>query len=80
MHDMEETTRMEFEVMLTSGEMCLKYRISIPTLCRLETQGLPFYRLGTGPKAQKRYPADRVEAWFGDLRSRCSFQKPGQVA
>jgi hypothetical protein len=72
MHDMDETTRVEFETMLTSGEMCLKYRISLPTLSRLELQGLPCYRLGTGPKAQRRYPELRVEAWFEDLRSRCS--------
>jgi hypothetical protein len=75
MHDMEETTRMEFEVMLTSREICLKYRISIPTLKRLEVQGLPFYRLGSGPKAQKRYPEQRCEAWFDQIRSRCSDQK-----
>jgi hypothetical protein len=76
MHDMEETTRMEFEVMLTSGEICLKYRISVPTLRRMELQGLPFYRLGDGPKAQKRYPEQRCEAW---LRSRCS-DNTGAVA
>lgn len=54
--------------MLTSREMCLKYRISIPALRRLEVDGLPFYRIGVGPKAQKRYPADRCESW---LKSRC---------
>ena len=74
---MDETTRMEFETMLTSGEMLLKYRISIQTLRRLEGQGLPFYRLGNGPKAQKRYPELRCETW---LRSRCSYSAPGDAA
>ena len=66
--------------MLTSGEMLLKYRISIQTLRRLEGQGLPFYRLGTGPKAQKRYPELRCETWLEDLRNRCSYPAPCDAA
>lgn len=39
------------------------------------TLGLPVHRLGTGPKAVRRFYRDELDAW---VKSRCIEPAPGQ--
>lgn len=69
---MDERTQMKLDlpVMLTAHDVCRMFQVSLETLKRMEDEwGFPVHRLGTGPKAPRRYELEAVLIWF---RSRCS--------
>lgn len=49
--------------MITEAEVLARLAITRPTLVRLDPP-IPFVRLGNGPRAQKRYRPEDVEAWI----------------
>jgi hypothetical protein len=71
---MLETTLMKLDrdVILTADDMCDWLQIGPSTLTKLEKEeGLPVHRLGSGPKAPRRYLQPEVVEWF---KSRCSVR------
>lgn len=53
----------ELPKLLTAADVCTALRITKPTLQRMVESGLlPCIRLGTGPKAQRRFRLSDVES------------------
>ena len=42
---------------------------------KVRTAGIPAHRIGSGPKAQRRFYRTELDTW---LRSKCSDSAPGQ--
>ena len=63
---------------MTAAEVCAYLSVTLETLGRFERElNLPTHRLGTGPKAQRRYYRNEVDAW---VKSRWTANQPGQTA
>jgi excisionase family DNA binding protein len=58
---------------MTSAEAAEYLSVPRDSLTRLEKRGLPVHRMGTGPKAPKRYFAAELDTW---LKSKCNAQTP----
>lgn len=82
MPGMDQMTSMKFDEngLMTAQEVAERLRVTLASVAayeKLEENPLPVHRLGTGPKAPKRYVRGEVEAW---IRSRWSDRNAGQQA
>jgi len=63
---------------MAAGEAAHYLGVSVDMLARFEKEGLVTHRLGTGPKAQRRWYRTDLDAFVTRAsRNRCSAESPG---
>jgi hypothetical protein len=78
---MDQTTPLKLDYndeLMTAHEVAARLRVTLGAVAnyeKLDKNPLPVHRLGTGPRAPKRYVRGEVEAW---IRSRWSDRPAGQ--
>lgn len=79
MHLMVETTNLKLDTGVHDRPMTIRdaaryLEVTTRTVDRwIREQDLPVHRLGTGPKARKRFFASELDTW---IRNRCSDATP----
>jgi predicted DNA-binding transcriptional regulator AlpA len=80
---MKQTTSLKLDhndELMTAHEVAARLRVTLGAVAsyeKLTDNPLPVHRLGSGPRAPKRYVRGEVEAW---IRSRWSDRAAGQAS